>query len=550
MATSKLAASARFLRAVAPPVLLAALAYIVLREPLNWWLHGEEIYDQEAMREWVREARVQGASNLPELVKGYVELAAQERRLARQLQKPKDDRHFNPELQDLRRRLATKREEIFEHLKSMGNPPTKIYAGQLPLFPIVYRLTVSFTESVDLPAIVWDSQLPRQANQYKDLPPEPIHPQAAVSVQYHLHAYMQRQFRERQDATRRLWLSGLAIVFTLLVLTWFLVGQRRERLRQEQRLRAQQQVEEADRRRLEEELRRREAERKQDEAERQTLEYRSQLFANIGIMAGSYAHNIKNLLVRPNDLLRRCLEDGPPNTDREQMLREVKHTLGTVTQRLQQILQTVNRDPSQSESVPIDLNALVQELEATWTELAREKWKLVLELDLAQDPATGKTARLWIEGDPSHLQQALENLLFNARDATFEMRNHLREQVRRAGSDNGPLDSERRQALIDAAAWKGVVTIRTRRQGDDAILEIGDNGIGMSEDVRRRCTDTHFSTKRNNALFAGQAAGMGLGLSFVKEILNHHHAELEVESAPQQGALFRIRFAAGAPNRG
>ena len=38
---------------------------------------------------------------------------------------------------------------------------------------------------------------------------------------------------------------------------------------------------------------------------------KSQLYASIGIMAGSYAHNIKNLLVRPNDLLARCLEaDG------------------------------------------------------------------------------------------------------------------------------------------------------------------------------------------------------------------------------------------------
>ena len=32
-----------------------------------------------------------------------------------------------------------------------------------------------------------------------------------------------------------------------------------------------------------------------------------------------------------------------------------------------------------------------------------------------------------IDGDISHLQQAIENLLFNARDATFEMRNHLTE---------------------------------------------------------------------------------------------------------------------------
>jgi hypothetical protein len=50
----------------------------------------------------------------------------------------------------------------------------------------------------------------------------------------------------------------------------------------------------------------------------------------------------------------------------------------------------------------------------------------------------------------------------------------------------------------------------------------------MSEDVRRRCTETHFSTKRDNALFAGLSAGMVLGLSFVQLILEHHRATLEI----------------------
>ena len=145
------------------------------------------------------------------------------------------------------------------------------------------------------------------------------------------------------------------------------------------------------------------------------------MFANIGIMAGSYAHNIKNLLVRPNDLLRRCLEEQP--ADQAQILREVKQTLGTVTERLQQILQTVRRDPGQLASVRLDLNVLALDLHKTWVDLAREKWKLILELERTPGP-------LWIDGDPSHLQQAMENLLFNARDATFEMRNYLREQAR------------------------------------------------------------------------------------------------------------------------
>jgi len=129
--------------------------------------------------------------------------------------------------------------------------------------------------------------------------------------------------------------------------------------------------------------------------------------------------------------------------------------------------------------------------------------------------------------------------LFNARDATFERRNQLRDQAR----SNESLTAEaRRQALIDAAAWKGAVTLRTRRQGDSAVLEVTDNGIGMTEEIRRRCTETHFSTKRDNAIYEGNSTGMGLGLSFVVVILEHHQATFEISSEPLGGALFRVGF--------
>ena len=99
-----------------------------------------------------------------------------------------------------------------------------------------------------------------------------------------------------------------------------------------------------------------------------------------------------------------------------------------------------------------------------------------------------------------------------------------------------------RQALIAAAAWKGSVVLRTRRVGDRAVLEVRDNGVGMSEEVRRRCTETHFSTKRDNAIYEGNSTGMGLGLSFVTSILEHHGAPLEIETAPLHGATFRAGF--------
>ena len=166
---------------------------------------------------------------------------------------------------------------------------------------------------------------------------------------------------------------------------------------------------------------------------------------------------------------------------------------------------------------------------------------MLMELNAHRPGQADGEESLWIAGDVSHLQQAIENLLFNARDATFEMRNHLRDEARQATN----LDAQsRRQALIAAAAWRGRVVLRTFRREQEVVLEVSDNGIGMTEEVRRRCTETHFSTKRDNALYEGQSTGMGLGLSFVVAILEHHRARLEIDSEPHRGTTFRIHFPA------
>jgi signal transduction histidine kinase len=272
-------------------------------------------------------------------------------------------------------------------------------------------------------------------------------------------------------------------------------------------------------------------------------------------MAKSYAHNIKNLLVRPNDLLRRCLEEHPAPDDEARMLHEIQQTLGTVTERLQEILQTVQRDPNKFERVQIDLNALAWDLHQTWAEQAESKWKMVIDLELVSSPVPSMgegpgvkgSSPLFVNGDRSHLQQTLENFLFNARDAISEMRNYLRKQARPEGASvKGPLDESQRHALIAAAGWKGRVLIRTDIIGGQPVIEVHDNGIGMTSETRAHCTEPHFSTKLNNALYAGMSAGMGLGLSFVQMILQHHGATLEIESEPLKGTLFRVRFPAAS----
>ena len=551
----------RYVGRLAPLVLL----WVGMAGLLGWLLYGRanwsEEADRAAMREWVENTRI-FRNTLSQLAREYADL------LAETSPWPGHDMD-----------LKHKRSEIEEQFKAMADP-LRVYSAQLPLFPELYRLEADFSgvpspSGRDNSPVLWASPKPRPGGharaQVRTLTIEPPlgRPDARVviRVEYRLHTYNQLQ---KQQDEFRFWQTLAAAV--LLPSTLFAGGVafrflQRERRRELERWRAaaeaehrerellQSQVErqlvenelletrvkqqeaehareELGRKVLEQELDAAKLESRAAEAEKAALELKSQLYASIGIMAGSYAHNIKNLLVRPNDLLARCIEsDGVPH-EQQGMLQEVRTTLGTVTERLQQILRTVRRDPANAEITRIDLSAAVRESERTWVDMGRDKWKIAVTADTPAEP-------LWVRGDVSHIQQAVENLVFNARDATFEMRNHLRDEAKR---ETDP--AARRQKLLDAAAWKGEVRLRATRDGDAVVLEVRDNGIGMTDEVRKNCLKTHFTTKRDNALYEGYNAGMGLGLSFVAVVLEHHGATMEIESAPLRGTTFRVRFPA------
>jgi len=513
--------------------LVGALVYLIFARTA--WAHQA---DEAHLREWLDEARV-FRKTIPDLVAQYIEL--------RDSNLPLTDEY-----------VARKVGEIREQLKSLTDP-LRMYQGYLPLFPDVFRIEVRYPNT-DWPPIFWESPVPRPRPQSEttvdvlEYPlPNRYGDRALLRVEYRLHAFNQRQRETTQRQQQQLLAVGLGLVALLPVVAWTWWSLQRERRRELQKLVTEQRAEHAATEALQEKLARQEAEHAREDldrklleqkleaarhearaadAERDALQLKSQLYASIGIMAGSYAHNIKNLLVRPNDLIARCLEADGLSPGQTSMLGEVRQTLGTVTERLQQILRTVRRDPSSAEMMRLDLNELVADTCRTWQELAREKWKVLITAQVA--PET-----LVVHGDLSHLQQAIENLLFNARDATFEMRNHLRDAARR----DPKLDADgRRRALIDAAGWKGQVQLRTYREGDRGVLEVRDNGIGMTEEVRQKCTQTHFSTKRDNAIYEGYNAGMGLGLSFTAVVLEHHGAALEVDTGPLKGATFRVTF--------
>ncbi|MEV0342053.1 ATP-binding protein [Nocardia sp. NPDC050713] len=84
--------------------------------------------------------------------------------------------------------------------------------------------------------------------------------------------------------------------------------------------------------------------------------------------------------------------------------------------------------------------------------------------------------------------------------------------------------------LIDNAVYamrgEGTLTLRTGKENDCAVVEIGDTGPGMPEDVRRRVFEPFFTTKP-----VGEGTGLGLDISF-RIVVNKHNGDIRVESEP------------------
>lgn len=79
---------------------------------------------------------------------------------------------------------------------------------------------------------------------------------------------------------------------------------------------------------------------------------------------------------------------------------------------------------------------------------------------------------------------------------------------------------------LDAMAGEGTLTLRIRRDGDSAVVEVGDTGPGIPAELRARVFEPFFTTKP-----VGQGTGLGLDVSW-RIVVNRHGGDLRVRSEP------------------
>jgi signal transduction histidine kinase len=196
---------------------------------------------------------------------------------------------------------------------------------------------------------------------------------------------------------------------------------------------------------------------------------RTEKLATAGTLAAGVAHEVNNPLASISSLVQSLQSRAQDDRDRE-TLRVILTQITRITNVLRSLMDFARPQPPTRTAT--DLNQTL----AKSLELARFD-KRFKQLEV-QVEFSNNLPLLQIDGD--QMQQVFLNLLLNARDAIEEAGN------------NG----------------SGEIKIVTRRTEQEVIVEITDNGIGITPENLARLFDPFFSTKPT-----GQGTGLGLAVS-------------------------------------
>jgi two-component system cell cycle sensor histidine kinase/response regulator CckA len=213
----------------------------------------------------------------------------------------------------------------------------------------------------------------------------------------------------------------------------------------------------------------------------------------VGQLAGGVAHDFNNMLtaiIGYAGLLSARLQERDDREDLAEIERAAKRAQGLT----EQLLSFSRRQAARKEL--LDLAELVGGMEPMLRRLIDEDIDLALQLGARS---------VLVEGDPGRLEQALVNLVINARDA-----------MPAGGTLNVIVETT---STLDGARF--------------ATLRVIDTGTGMDEQTRSRVFEPFFTTK-------AKGRGTGLGLSTVYGVVDQAGGQIAIDSEPGKGTEVKI----------
>jgi signal transduction histidine kinase len=228
-------------------------------------------------------------------------------------------------------------------------------------------------------------------------------------------------------------------------------------------------------------------------SERQILEkrlYEAEHMATIGQLAASLAHELKNPLAGISGAIQVIGEAMPHNDPHQEVIGDILRQIDRLDAAVRDLL--VYSRPKPPELRSHSLGEVLQRA-----------------LTLLREEPTMRNVRIHTRGlqnavrlplDETQMQQVITNLLLNA---------------------------------AQACAQEGDIYLTMQQEGRSVLLEVRDEGIGMSPEVAARAFEPFFTTK---------SRGTGLGLPICKRIVEAHGGRIHLSSRRAYGTTVRVEL--------
>lgn len=236
-------------------------------------------------------------------------------------------------------------------------------------------------------------------------------------------------------------------------------------------------------------------ERKHLEDELLRTRIRSEKMSSIELLISGVAHELNNPLTSIIGCAEFLMEDSNLSNDANDAVRVIVNDARRAGNIVKNLLAFAPRSVSDGKAV--NLNEIVRTVVGIRVHQMIKKGIRII-LDLAEKI-------LPVKADVTQMQQVILNLVSNAVDA------------------------------IDEYGTGDKIIIRSRVDGNWIVLEIKDNGPGISEENLSKIFDPFFTTKP-------PGKGTGLGLSIAYGIIQEHGGSIVVSSSQSSGSEFIIRL--------
>jgi two-component system phosphate regulon sensor histidine kinase PhoR len=158
----------------------------------------------------------------------------------------------------------------------------------------------------------------------------------------------------------------------------------------------------------------------------------------------------------------------------------------------------MDREELKLNPVPLHLHALIEgAIDNHQLQLKEKNGEVILHLDASPDV---------IVADEIHFSNLISNLIDNA---------------------------------IKYAAAAPVITINTYIKGDAIFVSVADNGIGMNDETQKRIFEKFYRAHTGNL---HNVKGFGLGMSYVKTVIDAHKGSISVASKLGEGSVFTVQM--------